>query len=834
MQSTCSRLRAALLCRLSSLASVLVLLCLLACVSRRDPQATLDHATKTFRHGDIAKAEEEAKRGYDQFRGLSAEWAWKFILLRADALAWRGLNGRVLTLLDSEPAPPSSGELAVRKKRLEGAAYVSLQRFPEADQKFGEAERLCARSNSDVCLGVSLERGTMEMARGRFKQAEGFFEQVLNSAREWKDQFHEAVALLDLGWSSLLQEHFDEALDWSAASYRLSAASQFDDIAQNALGNLGWAYYRLGESEKAEELFLEAEKRATELGDLSDQVKWLTNIGYIYLDARRYGDAEHSYHQALNLAQNTSKQDTLDALMSLALVSERTGNLEQAREYADQTIALSPADGDHLDVLYPMLVKGHVAARMHETAAAEKTFREIEQDPKSHVFLKWEAEHSLAKLYEDENKTASADQEYRAALSTFETARSSLKHEESVLPFPANAASIYDDYIRFLVNQGKATEALQVAEYSRGRTLAEGLGILQKGTSFKPDALNAQAIARRAGGAIFFYGLGEKQSYLWAITARKTSLFPLPPKSEIDSTVRRYRKALGEQQEFLPSTDADGRALYSMLVAPATSLLTKDAKVFIVPDGSLNTLNFETLLVPDPRPHYWIEEVTIADASSLRLLATPRAITKHSGSLLLLGNAVAPNGDYPELRNAASEIEVVEKHFPSAQQNVFARERATPTAYLSSKPEQFSYIHFVAHGTASRMSPLDSAIVLSRSSREDDSFKLYARDIIHRPLRADLVTISTCYGAGARAYSGEGLVGLSWAFLRAGAHNVIGALWEVSDVSTPRLMDELYTGLKKGESPDSALRAAKLSLLHSNGAFHKPFYWAPFQLYTGS
>jgi CHAT domain-containing protein len=47
-------------------------------------------------------------------------------------------------------------------------------------------------------------------------------------------------------------------------------------------------------------------------------------------------------------------------------------------------------------------------------------------------------------------------------------------------------------------------------------------------------------------------------------------------------------------------------------------------------------------------------------------------------------------------------------------------------------------------------------------------------------------------------------------------------------------MDELYTGLKRGENPDSALRAAKLSLLHSNGAFHKPFYWAPFQLYTGS
>ena len=59
------------------------------------------------------------------------------------------------------------------------------------------------------------------------------------------------------------------------------------------------------------------------------------------------------------------------------------------------------------------------------------------------------------------------------------------------------------------------------------------------------------------------------------------------------------------------------------------------------------------------------------------------------------------------------------------------------------------------------------------------------------------------------------LVGVS----RAGAHNVIGALWEVSDASTPRLMDQLYDELKKGRSPEAALRSAKLSLVHSEGVF---------------
>jgi tetratricopeptide (TPR) repeat protein len=858
--------------KLSSVSLLFFLVLSSSCARRSDPQSVFDHATQAFRSGQVAKAEREAKAGYDQFHNRGAEWAWKFLLLQADALAWRGMNDRVLTLIASEKTEPPA-DLSIRKGWLEGSAYASLHRFEDAERKFLEAEQLCGGSNSSDCTDVLLERGVMEMNRGRFEAGRSLFARALIMARENKYSFKEATALLDLGWAALQLEHYDEMMDWSEAAYKRAIAIDAGHIAQNALGNEGWAYYKLGEHEKALGLLVDAGTRAHNIGATSYEVTWLTTAGYVYLDAGEFAKAEQSYKHSLELAQQTNKQDVIDALVSLALVSERSGKLDQARDYADKTIALVPKDGNRLDVLYPMLVKGHVAAQMHDTQQAEKIYREIEQDPKSQVFLKWEAEHALAQLYEDENRPDAAAGEYRSALNTFEGARAAL-HEPTSLPFPVNAARIYDDYIRFFVNTRKPNEALQIAEYQRGRTLAEGLGVLQKGTTFKPDALNAQAIARRVGGTILFYWLGEKQSYLWAITPTKTSIFSLPQKSEIEPVAQRYRKALSEQQEFLQRTTDDGLALYKMLVEPAASLLpgaprgsgvgspsaakaassvnlggtakavpfpksssatnTPNDRIFIIPDGALNTLNFETLLVPGSAPHYWIEDVTITDASSLRLLAASRTSPKHTDNVLLFGNALSPNTDYPELRKAADEMEIIGKHFQPKQQGVFAREQATPAAYLASKPEQYSYIHFVAHGTASRMSPLDSAIVLSRSNTQEDSFKLYARDIIHQPLRAQLVTISTCYGAGARAYSGEGLVGLSWAFLRAGAHNVIGALWEVSDVSTPKLMDELYRQLERGEAPDTALRNAKLTLLRSNSSFHKPFYWAPFQLYTGS
>jgi CHAT domain-containing protein len=820
------------------------------CSRRRDPQTAFDHARQTYRHGDMAAAAVEAERGYKEFRGTSAEWAWNFALLRAKVLFWRGMYSEALGLLSSEPAPRPTGDLAVQRLRLAAVAYAKSHQFPEAEQELGQADQLCLVSAYPSCGDLASGRAVLEMARGRYMDAQGLFARALASARQRGDQFLEATALLNLSWSALEQVHLDEALDWADTARQISIANDFADIAEGALGNMGWAYYKLGDPEKAEGMFADAGRQAEKLENTADQSLWLQTTGYIYLDARNFEAAKQSFQHSLQLArQINSREDIVNSLIAMAFVSEQSGKLDDAKRYADEALAKAREDKNGRDEVYPLLVQGRVAARLHDTETAEDTFREVAQSPDCPVFLKWEAERSLARLDEEGSQFDAAGREYRTALTTFETARSELKHEDLRLGFLANAARIYDDYVHFLVAQGKAAEALQVAEYSRGRTLAEGLGLLQKGTSFKPDGVDAQGVARRAGGTILFYWLGERSSYLWAITPQKTSLFTLAPGAEIDAAVKRYREALSGPQDVLESADGDGQSLYHMLIAPAQALLKKDAKVFVIPDGSLNNLNFETLLVsgpivPEAKPpgsklsevklHYWIEDVTIANASSLRILGAGgpgRSEEKGDRTLLIVGNSVAPNDKYPELLKAAAQMESVGSHFPAAEEKILTRGDATPAAYLASSPERFSYIHFVAHGTASRLSPLDSAIVLSKGSAEEDSFKLYARDIIRHPLRAELVTISACYSAGERAYSGEGLVGLSWAFLRAGAHNVIAALWEATDASTELLMDKFYDELDKGASPDAALHAAKLSLLHRSG-FHNPFYWAPFQLYA--
>jgi CHAT domain-containing protein len=824
---------------------VILVVWLSACSRRPDPQTAFEHVTQTLVHGDVVAAANEAERSYRRYHSISPEWAWKFTIVRANALYRGGMYTEVLTALASEPTPLPPGQLALKERWLEGLAYSSLHRFPEAEQTFEDAERLCAGSSDLVCLDVTSARGTLEMERGHYSQAQVFFERVLASARANRDRLWEASALLDLSWSALEQTHFDEALDWANTARRISISQGFAGLAQTALGNMGWAYYKLGDSDKAYGMFTEARRQAEKLGDITDQVRWITAAAYIDLDASRFEVAEQSFLRSLDLASNIkSGEDIINSLIALAFVSEQTNRIDDTKRYANEALAKASADKNGRDQVYPQLVLGRVAARLHDTATAENAFHEVARSPDCPVFLKWEAERSLARLYEDEGHFDAAEDEYRGALNTFETARSELEHEDSRLPFLTNASHIYDDYLHFLVARGKTIEALQVADFSRAQTLKEGLRLLSKGTSFAPDPLNIRQIASHVGGTVLFYWLGEEQSYLWAITPQKIDLFRLPPAAEIKTRVERYRKAIIDQRESTPTASDDGAVLYRVLVEPATNLLPRDpqskrlaknGKVFVVPDGSLNSLNFETLLVSEPKQHYWIEDVTLSSASSLRMLQASNA--PHSNAarkLLLFGDAIAPNEDFPQLPKAAIEMETIQKHFPTGQEQVFSRDQASPRAYLASKPERFSYIHFVAHGTASLLSPLDSAIVLSRTDAEEDSFKLYARDIIRHPLRADLVTVSTCRSAGARAYSGEGLVGLSWAFIRAGAHEVIGALWDVSDASTPGLMDDLYGELRQGKAPDAALRHAKLALLRSNSSFRKPFYWAPFQLYTGS
>lgn len=825
---------------------LMLLLVPLADTHRGSIQSIYDHAYQLFLQGDLIKSQQEAEQGYRHFLNSNREWAAKFQLLEARALIWRGMNEDALRLLAATPSIFTNREAIIDSLTLAGAAYTYLNRVEQANQKLTEARNLCQPAIYVACGQVPLRRGLLALRQGAFSDARQLFLESLSLARARNNRSGEASAFQNLGITAVREEHYDEAVDWFGSVYRAAMQLDQQDRAETALGNLGWAYYRLGDNEKALEFDLEAEDAAHKLGSYRNEIKWLANAGLIYQDR---GDSPHAvqvYQRSLELAtQIHSPEDIITDLEDLTLSSVETGKLNEAGTYLDRLTSEVRKNGNHIEELNVMLAQGTIAAARGQNEEAETSFRNIERDPASLTSLRLDADYQLSRLYEAEGKVADANRMYATTLSGYEAARAELKNEDSKLPFLTNATPVYDDYIHFLVKQGRTDEALAAADQSRAQTLAQGLGLSLEKPSFKATAARSTEIARKSGATVLFYWLGADESYLWAITAQKISLFTLPGQAGITALIARYSKELVEPAIVGGSVNDHGLALYRTLVAPAAGLIPPHGNVVVVSDGALSLLNFETLVVPETGsgagsgsaylsgPHYWIEDANIVSAPSLYMLASARPAQSATGKLLLVGDAVSPNPDYPDLPMAGAEMKKIERHFAPAAETVFARQAANSASYLESPLGDYSYIHFVAHGVASRTDPLDSAIILSRTGAEEDSFKLHARQIIQHRIAARLVTISACYGGGTRSYAGEGLVGLSWAFLRAGAHNVIGALWEVSDTSTPQLMDALYRGIESGLAPSAALRQAKLELLHSGGVFREPFYWAPFQIYTG-
>ncbi len=745
----------------------------------------------------------------------------------------------------------------IRKLTIEADALTHQKQLFAANQKLTQAEEFCKDQSYASCGYLLRTRGLLAVRQGDpFSARQLFFESLL-SAQSHQDRWAEVGALNNLGFAAMQIDRFDEAVDWLRSSHQSAVELGSDYWTQVAVGNLGWAYYQLGDSERALEQFLEAENSAKRLADIRSELRWTSDAGYVYHDTGDLARAAESYRQALDLAkQINSKEDIANSLGDLAQISVETGKLEDARSYLDQVTPMVSADDNRLSANI-MLTKGMLAAALHQDRQAETLFRAVQNDATGDTTTRLDAGDQLARLFERQGKTRDAERMYRSTLNSFESARAQLKNEDSRLPFAANATGIYDDYIHLLVQEGKSHEALAAADRSRAQTLAQGLGVA--GPAFRPATLNPRQIAQKAGATMLFYWLGDQQSYLWAITPAKIALTQLPAQKEIVARVERYRKALLDIEDPLQDRDEDGQALYQLLVAPAAKLMRRDTPVMILADGELSKLNFETLLVPGPgkengkasgsgqQLHYLLDDATLLSTPSLAMLTAAKPARDRERKLLLIGDPVSPDQEYPSLPLFGFEMTRIESHFAAPNQAVFAGRQATPAAYLSGNPAQYSYIHFVAHAVASRTDPLDSAIILSgstlsgstlsdstlsRDKASEDSFKLYARDIMQHPIDARLVTISACYGSGTRSYAGEGLVGLSWAFLRAGAHSVIGALWEVSDDSTPQLMDTLYRGLENGQEPAVALRNAKLALLHSQGRFRMPFYWAPFQIYT--
>ena len=425
-----------------------------------------------------------------------------------------------------------------------------------------------------------------------------------------------------------------------------------------------------------------------------------------------------------------------------------------------------------------------------------------------------ELAQTLATLHRNEQ----AEEEFKIAVDAANKARSGISSDWNRLTYSVYPLKYVSPYVDFRIDQHDPAGALQLAEVFRSQQLAERLH-----STKSPAPEKFRKIAGDRNAVILSYWITAKRSYLWVTNAQESRAFTLSGLEALARDIAKHNVEIGNLRDVLSAPEL-ATALYKKLVMPAESMIPPGANVIIVPDGPLAALNFETLIAPARPAKFWLNSVSVSVAPSLAVFADSKDIKERRRTFLLVGDTIPKN--LPPLSDR--EIPMIQEIFPAVPKATLQGREATPQRFLDSKPGQFSVLHISAHAFANKESPLDSALFLTPDEAHRDG-KLYAHDLKDLSLSAWLVTLSACESAGGRNLPGEGLIGLTWAILSAGARNVVAGLWKVSDNATADFMKRFYTYLRDGEEPAIALHDAKIAMAHKQPM---PYYWAAFQLYT--
>lgn len=348
-------------------------------------------------------------------------------------------------------------------------------------------------------------------------------------------------------------------------------------------------------------------------------------------------------------------------------------------------------------------------------------------------------------------------------------------------------------------------------------------------------------------------------------------------RKELENRVKAIRAALrpGTSSGRLSRTwEPKARDLFRVLLSPASAEITVSRRILLMPDGPLHLLPFGAL-VPDvpksrARPGRAASRLEplplglqrpISLQSSMTVYAGmkttgPRQRKAGRGSWIGFGDpvypepaAVGPSSGEGSVRRAnrlhleslpgtRKELERILALVGEGNRALLGTEATEEAVRVLAAP--YAYLHLACHGLVDADFPMNSALALSLPQEpppETDYRKdglLQAWEIIQDlRLDADCAILSACETGVGRVQGGEGIMGLTRAFLYAGSRSVVVSLWPISDDSTVLFMETFYREVLAGVPRDAALQQARKKLAGSD-AFSHPGFWAVFELYGRS
>lgn len=392
-----------------------------------------------------------------------------------------------------------------------------------------------------------------------------------------------------------------------------------------------------------------------------------------------------------------------------------------------------------------------------------------------------------------------------------------------------------DDAARTLRLARQALEEFRTRLYAQRPDVRFARGLTPSASA---DRLAAILDSRTA---ILSFVVTEKRTFAFVVTLAASGE-PQVEGRTIDITADALAQRVARFRTRLAARDlgiaTEAKALHSLLLAPLTPLVGDRSRWLLAPDGPLWQVPFQALR--DASGRDVIDTTTLeytpslTAAIELRERRDTRATERPLDLAAFGASSAGAAGPLPEVER---QVRAIARLYPAARTAVYVGPTAREAKARAEAPRA-RVLHIAAHGEVDDASPLYSRLLMAgdESAGAGDDGRLEARELINYDVGADLVVLSACETGLGRIGAGEGVIGLSWAALVAGAANVAVSLWRVDAASTGALMTGMHRELigagAAQSDPARALRDAALAV-RRDPRYRHPFYWAGFVLVGG-
>ncbi len=700
-------------------------------------------------------------------------------------------------------------------------------------------------------------------AFGEYGTATELLERVLAFARATGNQEGELYTLSSLASANRELGNLQEALTYKKQALEVARAAGLTKVEGFFLADLGVIQEDLGQLDLAMESYRASLAFSQRVGSTWREARARHLIGVLYQRQGNHAAAREWVEASLpglRAAKQTGEEAS--ALADLARIDRSEGNLSAAEAHIEAALDLYEATRRRIPT--EELRASFVAGQFKNYELAVDVQMELHRaqpgagfDRVAFATSERARAKSLLDLLQRGSQDLNADADPKL-LERQEALEADLKKASEQQLSLLGRQHTRDEVSRAEAEVGHLIQALTSA---RAETRASS----QRLSSIAPPHTISVADVQRSllddDTALVEYFMGEARSFAWIVTRSSLRVVGLPGRKRIESLARAAYKQLSTNS---PARGAAVLSLSRLVVTPVERGLPK--RILVVPDGILHYIPFGALALSTGELLIARHTVVcLPSASTLEAIRRTSASRERASQLAAILADPVYSEDDPRVprrsrftgKTAFSTREIVQRSasevgllrfdrlYASRKEANIIRALAANEPVLRALDFDASretamgtdvagarIIHFAAHGLLNPSHPELSGLVLSlvdEQGRRRNGF-LSMRDVFDLRLRADLVVLSACETALGADVRGEGLVGLTRAFMYAGSPRVVASLWKVPDLATAELMKRFYQGLLgKKLAAAAALREAQLAI-RGDPRWKAPYYWAGFTL----